>query len=426
VWSKETRNAVLSLYFVGLLGGVLVAVIGGPLQYYDPLYVLAPAWGSPSLRDAQEMGRRLLWSGAAWGIITVVCLALAIWRLRPAYVRQLQDQGKPKKARWWRAKRAPLDAEPIPWKEQSVEGLAPVKTLRRFPRWLALAAVSLLTTISSALIIATNLATGKTPWDLIECATRLDLMGLTQLVDPSATQILSVQARIALFLASLMVGIRCSGAICGERERQTWEALLLTPLTAKQLIRGKLWGIMGASHAYLLAYAVPAILFSALAGQAALFWTVLWLGVTLLAMYFLGATGLYCSVRARTSWRSLLSTMGIAYVGGALLQIVLSPFILLLALMVLLLLAVLNKLLEDYFQVSITTGKGPFTWMVLFGTGMQIAISIALAAMFYIMARCFLSWAQRWVAQRERTRYWQDEPSYRRPRRRPARPRHST
>jgi ABC-type transport system involved in multi-copper enzyme maturation permease subunit len=426
VWSKETRNAVLGLYAIGLIGGVLVVSIGGPLVYFDPLYVLEPAWGSPSLRDLQELGRRLLWSSASWGIITVVCLGLAIWRLRPAYIRQLQDQGKRKKARWYRAERAPLDAEPIPWKEQNVEGLAPVNAFRRFPRWLAVAGVALLTTLSSAFILVTNMETGKTWWDFVDRASHLDLIGLTKLTDPVAADLLTVQARVVLFLASLMVGIRCSGAVCGERERRTWEALLLTPLTAKQLIRGKLWGIMGASYVYVLAYAVPAILFSALAGQIALFWTVLWLVVTLLAMYFLGATGLYCSVRARTSWRSLLSTMGIAYVGGALIQIVLSPLILVLALLVWLVLALLNELLQRYLQVSIVPGTGLFAWMGLFGMGAQIASSVGLAGMFFFVARYFLADAQRWVAERERTRFWQEDPSYRRPRRRPVRPRYSS
>jgi ABC-type transport system involved in multi-copper enzyme maturation permease subunit len=423
VWSTETRNAVLCLYAVGLVGGILVAVIGGPLQYFYPLYVLEPAWGNPSVRDIQELGRRLLWSGAAWGSIMVVCLGLAMWRLRPAYIRQLQNQGKAKKARWWHATRAPLDAEPIPWKEQNVEGLAPVNSLRRFPRWLAITAIAVITCISSATIIVTNIETGKTHWDFLDRASHFDLMGLTKLVDSTGQELLVTQARVALFLASLIVGIRCSGAVCGERERRTWEALLLTPLTAKQLIRGKLWGIMGASYAYLLAYAVPAILFSALGGQEALFWTVLWLVVTLLAMYFLGATGLYCSVRARTSWRSLLSTMGIAYVGGALIQLVLSPVILLLALVMWLVLAVMNALLEDYLNVSIAPGTGPFRWMGLFAMGVQIASAIGLAGMFFFVSRYFLADAQRWVAERERTRFWHDDPSWRRPRRYPARAR---
>ena len=63
------------------------------------------------------------------------------------------------------------------------------------------------------------------------------------------------------------------GAISSERERQTWEALLLTPLSAGQIIRGKLWGVMAASYWYLLAYAAPAVTLSVLGGPVAVFWT---------------------------------------------------------------------------------------------------------------------------------------------------------
>src|SRR5262249_22122447 len=93
-----------------------------------------------------------------------------------------------------------------------------------------------------------------------------------------------VQSIIAMLLASLMVGIRTSGTVSGEREKQTWEALLLTPLTSRQIIAGKLWGIMGSSYLYVLAYAVPALALSALGGPLPFFWTSIWLAVTWLAM----------------------------------------------------------------------------------------------------------------------------------------------
>ena len=63
------------------------------------------------------------------------------------------------------------------------------------------------------------------------------------------------------------------------------------------MIHGKLWGVTGASYWYLLAYGAPAVMLSVLGGVLAFFWTLLWLGVTVLAMYFVGAAGLYCSAR---------------------------------------------------------------------------------------------------------------------------------
>src|SRR5439155_21955289 len=67
--------------------------------------------------------------------------------------------------------------------------------------------------------------------------------------------------------------------------------------------------------------------FSLIGGLGPIFWTVVWRGVTLVAMAFVGAAGLWCSVRSKSSWRSLLSTLGITYVGGFILFCVLSPII---------------------------------------------------------------------------------------------------
>src|SRR5205823_918271 len=46
VLCRQTRDAVLALYCVFLVGGLLVWIVGGPLAYLSPLYVLEPAWGT--------------------------------------------------------------------------------------------------------------------------------------------------------------------------------------------------------------------------------------------------------------------------------------------------------------------------------------------------------------------------------------------
>src|SRR5262249_11989103 len=102
VWCRQTRDAGLALYAVGLAGWILIAVVGGYLDYLNPLFVLQPAWGHNDLTDVLEMGRRLLGFSLAWGVLGGVCLGLAVWRLRPAYVRQLEGEGRRKKGRWWR------------------------------------------------------------------------------------------------------------------------------------------------------------------------------------------------------------------------------------------------------------------------------------------------------------------------------------
>src|SRR5262249_8536885 len=145
---------------------------------------------------------------------------------------------------------------------------------------------------------------------------RGDLARLNALM-PQAERGFLVQSVVVLAAAGLVVGVRCSGAITGERERLTWESLLLTPLSAKQIVEGKFWGVMTASYWYLLAYAAPALALSVLGGVLAFVWVLLYLGVTVVAMYFLGAAGLWCSARCRDSWRSLAATVGVGYFGGA-------------------------------------------------------------------------------------------------------------
>src|SRR5205823_4152960 len=101
-----------------------------------------------------------------------------------------------------------------------------------------------------------------------------------------------IQGLVALVITAIGVGIRASGSIAGERENRTWEGLLITPLPSKQLIRGKIWGIIDSARPYLLAYFIPAILVSAFCGPFALYWTLYWWALTWLAIYFMAGTGI--------------------------------------------------------------------------------------------------------------------------------------
>jgi ABC-2 family transporter protein len=210
------------------------------------------------------------------------------------------------------------------------------------------------------------------------------------------------QALLAMFLASLVVGIRCSGAISGEREKQTWEALLLTPLSTRNLVRGKLRGIIGASYPYLRAYAVPAVLLSILGGIPALVWTVVALPVTWLAMYYVGATGLWCSVRSKSSWRSLLGTLGFGYLGGFLLFLFTSPAIFMVSAVIFIFLMMVDAVLGT--TATRVMGFGQF-YQTFF-----LSACLVLAGGFFGTARFFLSLAEKRVSDLERTRHWRNEP----------------
>ncbi len=411
VLCKQTRDAVLAVYAAFVAGALIVWLVGGVFEYFNPVYVLDPIWSGSDAHETAIMFQRLSGSIVAWGALGLGCLGLAMWRMRPTYIKELEAP-PPKQRVWLGVERSPVDEDPVRWRERNVEGLAPTPQLRRVPQWLAIGIVVLLTAVSSSLILVFSLPPGKSLGDVLEAVARLDVPQLGRIWPDASTGFL-IQSLLVLLLASLIVGVRCSGAITGERERMTWEALLLTPLSAKSMIHGKLWGIMGASYWYLLAYGATATVFSIFGGVLALFWTVIWLSVTVLAMYFIGAAGLFCSARSKNSWRSLLGTVAYGYLGGLGIFLVVSPVTGLLSLVLILILAI-----ADYF---LNTGIASLAFrnFTVYRQIFLVASCIALAAICWVMARfCFLPWAQRWVADRERTRHWYDEPIYRRPRRR--------
>jgi ABC-type transport system involved in multi-copper enzyme maturation permease subunit len=419
---RHTRDAVLALYAVGFalylaalglhgwladlaraaelgettepaspLWGRLAAV----LDAFNPLHPLGPGW---SLDTPAELGRRLLAALAAWGTLTVVCLALASWRLRPAYLRYLEGEGR-KKPRWWRARRAPLNGDPIRWKERHVEGIAPLAVLRDFPRWLGLLLVVVATTLWSGGIFLSHLPGGLDAlWDAVRTLDFAGLLGL--LADISAAEEFNWQGSVVMLLAALIVAVRCSGAVTGERERRTWEALLLTPLETRTLIRGKFWGILGAARPYLIAYAVPALAFSALCGLGALFWTALWLAVSCLAMAYAGAAGLWCSVMSSTSWRSLLGTLGVTYVGGFAMTAVNAVAGCVLAGILGILLAVLGA------GMMMGGMGGIFLIYAVF----QVIVCLGLAGAFLLAAWRLVVSAEYRVGVLERTKHWKYAP----------------
>lgn len=408
VLSRQTRDAVLSLYLIGLVGWFAVTWYGGVLNYFNPLYVVAPAWEQSTQRDTGLILSRLFGSVLCWSLVGGGCLGLAIFLLRPIYRRELENLAPVR--RWYSSERTPVEDDPVRWRELHVEGLSPFRNFRTIPQWLAITLIVALTVGSSAAILLLSLPFPAPTREIVLAFVRFDWPRLGLLM-PQADIGFLIQSIVVLLLASLVVGIRCSGSVTAEREKQTWEALLMTPLSAKQLVRSKLWGVMGASYWLLLAYAAPAVALAALGGWLALCWTVLGVAVTVLAMYFIGAAGIYCSVRAKNSWRSLLGTLGFGYLGGLALYSISTPIIAVLAGLLLVIVALADLLLGTQMNTVARAGF-PIWWNLFF-----VASCVGLGVIFLLMAQLFLNRAQRFIADRERTRHWAEEPIYRRPRR---------
>jgi hypothetical protein len=368
--------------------------------------VLEPAWGAAGSLDLPEATRRLVGASVVWAAIGLAGVGVATLSLGPVYRREM-ERLRPERAQWYSLDREPIDDHPVRWREQHVEGLALNARLRRVPRWFGVACVALATTLASLAILYHSLAPGAGVADLLQALLQLNVRKVAALM-PGASDGFLLLGIVAMLVASQVVGARCAGAIAQERERRTWEAVLLTPMTARQIVRDKLWGIVLASAWYLLAYAAPAVSLSAFAGPVALAYTLTWLAATVLAMYFTGAVGLWCSVRASSAWHGLLQAEFIGYLGGLAVYAVCAPPIVIFVYVLALFLFFLDLALGTKFAGLCLSNH--FVRMLAFSS------AVCLVVAFWLMARFFLHRAQRWIADRERTRHSFDEPIFRRSR----------
>jgi ABC-type Na+ efflux pump permease subunit len=318
---RQTRDAVLATYallLLGLYAASLAAASGGGwlADALSPWHALAP---DAAAERWPRLGRLVL----AWLPVAGVGVGLAAVALRPAYLRQLRVAGRPR-SRWaWRL--PPVGDDPVAWRERFVRGLAPFDRLRACPRWLGLLAVGLLAAGSLLWLYLERLLPDGGVLTLARTGDLTDrweqiavIRGSTFAYDRAA-----VHGILAALLFTLPVAVRASGAICEERERATWEPLLLTPLTTREIVRGKFRGILRAAlpypAVYLAAVLPPALYFGPGLTEA----TPIFLAVgaaavvvVLLVTALLVALGVCCSAYAGGAWRSLFATVGFFYVGS--------------------------------------------------------------------------------------------------------------
>jgi hypothetical protein len=157
---------------------------------------------------------------------------------------------------------------------------------------------------------------------------------------------------------------------------------------------------------------VPAVILSLVAGPLATFWTVIWLAVTVLAMYFVGAAGLWSSVQSKSSWQALLWTLAWGYLFGAVIHLFVSVFVWVALLVIVLLLSALDIRLKTAMARTFLNNISQAANLLSF------AICIGLALSSWGLALLFLNWARTRIVQRERTRHWRAAPVYRRAKRR--------
>jgi ABC-type transport system involved in multi-copper enzyme maturation permease subunit len=321
VWTKQTRDAVLLLYALVALGFGLwmlraSSVLPGGrvwlwcdafLMVLDPRYAWEPLW---ERADPTVPGWRMLGHFAAWLFIAAASFLLAAWRMRPAYFRQLEGPRRGLGKFWGWLARPPVGDDPVRWRERYVVGLASMPGMRYVPRWPVLVVV-MVATLYVHLDELFRLPTGE---QLLSPSIWLSKFRSIN-TDNANGWFISSGGGAAVLLA-ILIGMRCAEAINGEKEKGTWDGLLMTPLTGRLLVASKLWGVLAASLPYLAAYALPTLILAATCGPLAVVITLAWLAGTVPIMLFAGAIGLLCSATIRQTWQSILATLGCSLLGG--------------------------------------------------------------------------------------------------------------
>jgi ABC-type transport system involved in multi-copper enzyme maturation permease subunit len=307
VLTRTTSSALLASYTVTGLLFAGVRYLGGPFRYLDPLYLVEPALSD---RRVEALGVRVLVSGAVWAGLTLACLGLAAWRLRPAYLRQYLDKGAVKVVRrpWWRPR---IGDDPLRWKERYMESLSPLPLLRLLPRWSGIVIAAVAGVGISATTLMRFLPAGVTPQALVDMALRGDFAAVRDALAgvQNAEWGFLIQGLLSLLFLAVVVNLRAAGGISGEREKGTWDALLLAGVKPRDMIRGKLLGILDSTLPYLIAYGAPALLFAAGGGVLSVLATLGPLALSWPLMYLSGAVALERSTRYSSAWKSTADSL---------------------------------------------------------------------------------------------------------------------
>jgi hypothetical protein len=259
IWIRRSVDAIIALYlFLGLTYVIVRAVtVSRPeMFWFDPV---------ENLRSLLTGGPRwMFWTHlGVWAVLGAVCLRLGEGRLRKACIEQ-RDRKPPR--RLW-AFRPPVGNDPIRWRECHVIGLAPLPILRLVPRWLGVLAI-----FAGSATVACACTELQAP-GFVNALLRIDLgyaLDALRTRSDRITGAVPPMGFIFILLGNLLVGVRCGTSVPEEKRRNTWDDLLLTAQTFREITTSKMWGILQATLPYIIAYALPVVLVASAAGAVSL------------------------------------------------------------------------------------------------------------------------------------------------------------
>jgi len=298
VVSRRGRDALLTVYILMLILTLspLLSRLGLPVEIAGRLASFNPYFTMNDLVWSGEVSPALATSGF-WLSCGLAGWAVATWRLRPSCVAATGTAPRTSRRGWVPA----LGERPMLWKELYVER---VGTLGRFGRWLGVlitGSVGLGSLVLAGIIVWSLFIRPETAWN----SWATNLLGL----------MLGGFAGNALgWVLQWGVGLRAAVSIASERERGTWDALLLSPLEPDEIGRAKLYGSIHAlrwmAGAMLLAWTLGMV-FEAVPIRS----YVIWVAGNAIACAFMAAVGVRCSLSLPTATKAMTWTISLWLAG---------------------------------------------------------------------------------------------------------------
>jgi ABC-type transport system involved in multi-copper enzyme maturation permease subunit len=325
---KRSRDAI-GLTYLALIAYCGVGTLGKAMAMNGARFMSEPLWidgTGPTLADISEwfnignphvcmidvsiaiqkatlgteLPRLLTLYACFHGVLSAICIVWSIARLRAVALKQTVA-GKTQKLPWWEPLRPVIGDLPMLWKELHIESRVKLNWLG----WGILIALVLLTIGSGALVLLFYF------WNVIH-------VGGGQL--PELAQEINVWFRIAgtgvALLLLLMISVRAATCITHERERDTFDALLTTPMSTEAMLIAKLIGTLAGVRLgwlWLGAMVAVALLTGGLHPLAA----PLLVGAWFIYAVFHAMIGLWYSMACQSSMRaSVLTVLTVLFVGG--------------------------------------------------------------------------------------------------------------
>jgi ABC-type transport system involved in multi-copper enzyme maturation permease subunit len=262
-------------------------------------YCLARLFDKSSGSPSEELWGTLRDYAIFHGTVALVCISGAVYRLRQQALKE-SITVKAAKGRWtrrrWRS-RPPVGDRPMVWKEVYAESGARTGWFHR-----AVMLVLVVASIARAAIIVGVFIASDAPYRAEERTATIGWMA-------------RIVGSLVTCLVLLGVGVRASGSLTGERERQTLDGLLTTPLDSDTILFGKWLGsILGQRWGW--AWAASIIGLGVVTGGVHLLALPLLLLAWASYAAFMASLGLLNSTIQRTTLRANVATVaGAAMIG---------------------------------------------------------------------------------------------------------------